>query len=253
MLALAEFNRLHDPMTAMDMMLNRIPRMEEVYGFHFDMDKVTEASAKLILSKSQDLEYVKNISDITIVLKYFYSIPNWSFSQKLEGYAKLVNSHLPNFLVMFYVACLYFFAKHNKRMFSSSIGKIDQAMNFFKSAVKNRKSSDNHASDIAMLTQTSAHPISPPPTKFRIPYIATSDEGMALLLREIAYFGVDADKGNGYPGFRLDGIIAQNFPETFNTIYRKYMIGIPIDLNRLDNLHETAESILAGNFDHKKF
>jgi hypothetical protein len=93
------------------------------------------------------------------------------------------------------------------------------------------------------------------PVLFRVPYIATSDQGLALLLREIAYFGIDIEngKGFGYPGFRAGGIIASYCPEAADTIVAQHLSNVPVDQIRLQKLDKVAEEILSGIFTYEEY
>jgi len=254
-LALAEYNRGHDPMTAMDIMLNRVPRMEQVYGFEFDMLAVTRQSTQLTLYVDNDRKYVKSLSDFMIVIKYFFAKKDWSFKRRFETFAKFIKGHLPFFRIVLYVACLYFFAKERRDLFKSSFAKIQEAMHVHEDPIRNRKEADNLASDLAIFTQTTAYPVLNNPVLFRVPYIATSDQGLALLLREIAYFGIDIEngKGFGYPGFRAGGIMASYYPEAADTIVAQHLSNVPVDQIRLEKLDKVAEEILSGIFKYEEY
>lgn len=254
-LALAEYNRSHDPLTAMDMMLARVPRMEEVYGFHFDMLTVTTQSVQLPLHRDADLAYIKVLADLLIVVKFFYNIKDWGFKRRFEAYAKFVHRHIPSIMIVNYVACLYFFARDQRGLFESSFAKIQEAMHVHPTEERNRKEAHNLASDLAIFTQTTAYPVVQNPPMFRIPYIATSDEGFALLLRELAYFRLDIDAGigHGYPGFRPDGVMYSHCPVSVGDTLKKYLINLPVEPWRKDSLSIIAEKILLGSFDYKMY
>lgn len=255
MLALAEYNRGNDAMTAMEMMLARVPRMEEVYGFEFDMLAVTAQSAQLQIALDKDRQYIKSLSDLMIVIKYFFAKKNWGFKRRFETFARIVRAHLPSFVIVSYVACLYFFAKERRDLFESSFGKMQGDMYIHTDPAENRKNADNLASDLAIFTQTTAYPVTKNPVLFRIPYIATSDEGLALLLREIAYFRIYLEKGTGfgYPGFRQGGVMASHCPEVADVIVEKYLTDVPQEQIRMDKLDRIAEEILEGTFDHERY
>jgi hypothetical protein len=253
--AIAEFNRGHDAITMTDMMLNRLPAMEERYGFpFFDLNQVTYQTARLPGVKVDDQEYVKLLSDFMIVVKYFYSRSNWNFEMRLTAYAKLVKSSLPHVAIVFYVASLYYFAKENRNLFESSFPKVQEAMRDYGSPESNRKEANNLASDLALFTQTTAAPVTFNPTMFRVPYIATSDIGLALLLQEICYFGINVKggKGFGYPDLRIDGIMHKHAFAAVRSIRDEHLLDLKVQPERVQVLSEIAEKILAGNFDHRK-
>ncbi len=254
-LAVAEYNRSHDPMTAMEMMLARVPRMEEVYGFDFDMLTVTSQSAQLPVYRDADLAYIKVLADLLIVVKFFYNIKAWGFKRRFEAYAKFVNRHLPSIMIVNYVACLYFFARDRRDLFESSFAKIQEAMHIHSTADRNRKEVHNLASDLAIFTQTTAFPVIQHPPRFRVPYIATSDEGFALLLRELAYFRMDitAGTGHGYPGFRPDGVMSTHCPASVGNTLQTYLVNLPVEPWRKDSLSNIAETILLEPFDYEKY
>lgn len=252
--ALAEFHRGHDPITAADMMLNRLPRMEQMYNFTFDMDAVVHHAAHLPMMVDVDRAYIQNLSDMLLVVKYFYAKKDWSFEARLTAYAKLVKNHLPHFAIVFYVASVYYFAKQRRDLFELTFPKVQEAMHVHGSAEKNRKEADNLASDLAIFTQTTYAPINLEPTMFRVPYIATSDAGFALLLTELTYYGVNVEngKGHGSPGFKIGGVMHNETFGLVRKIVNDHLTNLPTSPERLEKLRTVSSNILDGTFDHRK-
>ena len=260
MFALAELHRSHEILAAGDLMLDKVPRFEEFYGYLFDMETVIGQSLHIGLNIEVDRLYVKRLADSALVIKYFYNKAGLSFEKRLEGFAKLVRDHLPYFAITFYVACLYFFAKEpsGKALFGKKLcSKIDGDMALLKDKKEeNLERALNLGSDMALHTQATAYPVTAPPHRFRIPYIATSDKGLALLLREIGYqaLSINSHKriGQGWPAFREGGIMFSNCPPPAGDILERYLVDVPYVEERLTTLDAFAKAIASETFDHTK-
>lgn len=257
LLALAELHRRHGPIEANELMLDKVPRFERFYGILFNIYEVTKQSQTIPLHSKIDSEYVKQLADTLLLIKYFYKKSGLDFESRLRGFAKVVRANLPPFFITFYVACIYFLVKERAELFGGSIKKkVDSDMAIYEDPTRNHTKAMNLASDLAMITQASAYCITRPPTRFRIPYIATSDRGFALLLREIAYVRLKINRqtkvGSGTPGFRPGGIMFAHCPPCARDIMKEYLPAVLVDHARLIPLNQFAENIAAGTFDHKK-
>ena len=201
-------------------------------------------------------EYIDQQTRYLIIIKYFYH-QSGAFEEKCESFARFIHDYLPFFRTTYLAGVLYLFAKQKGYLFEDKIKAKWQSDMDRSQPSKHLTKAKNAASDLAVLTFVTYLPLIPFTSIFNVPYIATSDCGLAGFLSEIGYNGIHIGGpypvGNGIVGYREDSIArVQNISSIANQLSEKFSFDKePIDDDRnlrLKNLSNISEIILDHDF-----
>jgi hypothetical protein len=257
--AYLEHHRTNDTVTAWDIAKNSTNALHEKYGFHIDYLEFNKQSVEIPKVGVWNHEYTDRLAYFVVVIRYLYTI-NTTFEKRCFLLAKMMGQKFPKAILVYLLACLYFYVKDNRREFPIAFDKLQEDMQPGKDAADSWKRARNFASDISFFTQTSLYPIRPSPPRLRIPYIATTDPALVLILQQLCYLDVLVNRsvGRGTPRYRPGSIAHDKLDQlTRNNIF-KYIVPF-IEDNKSKNEQEDAElknvanQILAGTFFHKVY
>jgi hypothetical protein len=201
-------------------------------------------------------KYIDEQTCYLIIIKYFYHL-NGAFEKKCELFASFIHDYLPLFRTTYLAGVLYFFAKQRGDLFEKKIKrKWHSDMDRGQSST-HLKQAKNAASDLVVITFVTYLPLIPLTSILNIPYIATSDHGLAGFMSEIGYNGINIGGpysiGNAIVGYREKSIArSQNISAIADQLYEKFSLNRNLsndDRNlRLKNLSNISEIILEKDF-----
>ena len=257
--AYLEHHRTNDTVTAWDIAKNSTNALHVKYGFHIDYLEFNKQSVEIPKVGVWNHEYTDRLAYFVVVIRHLYTT-NTTFEKRCFLLAKMIGQKFPKAILVYLLACLYFYVKDNRTKFPNAFDKLQEDMQPGKDAADSWKRARNFASDISFFTQTSLHPIRPSPPCLRIPYIATTDPALVLILQQLCYLDVlvSGSVGQGTPRYRPGSIAHDKLDQlTHNNIF-KYIVPL-IEENKAKNEQEDAElknvanQILAGNFSYKDY
>jgi hypothetical protein len=175
----------------------KVRRLNDQYEANIDMVLVEHALFMAPVVIAQDRDYVGILADFFIVVRHFYHQKS-TFERKCKLLANLMQKCFPQLAIAYYIACLYFYVGSNPKMFDDGKRKCQGDMEQSKDVTQARKDAHNFAFDISMITR-STMPLVDDNGAFVIPYIATGDNGLAFLLKEICFRQIHYVEGRSQP------------------------------------------------------
>lgn len=257
--AYLEHHRTNDTLTAWDIAKNSAIALHDKYGFEINHFELIRKSLDIPLYSLWNHEYTDSLAYFVVVIRYLYSTTT-TFEKRCSILAKMIGQKFPKFTMIYYLACLYFYVRDNRLTFPDAFDKLQEDMQTGDSIQSSWKNARNFASDITFFTRSSLYPIQPFPLRVRVPYIATTDAALILILQQICYTDVrvSGSIGNGYlryrPGTVADIKLSQLVKE--NIIRHIVPFIVQDDVRRQEEdaeLKRVANEIVAGNFSHKDY
>lgn len=214
-----------------------------------------QAQYRYVHSEEFD-KYIDEQTCYLIIIKYFYHLGG-AFEKKCELFASFIHDYLPFFRTTYLAGVLYLFAKQRGDLFEKKIKRKWHSDMDRGQPLTHLKKAKNAASDLSVITFATYLPLIPFTSVLNIPYIATSDHGLAGFMSEIGYSGINIGGaysiGNGIVGYREKSIArADNISSIANELYEKFSLNRNLsnyDRNlRLRNLSYIFEIILNRDF-----
>jgi hypothetical protein len=257
--AYLEHHRTNDTVTAWDIAKQSAVALQEKYSFHINYLQFNKTSFEISQLSDWNHQYTDKLARFVVVIRYLYAA-NTSFEKRCSLLARMIGQKFPKALLVYLLGCLYFYVKENRTEFPVAFNKLQEDMQFGKDAADSWKRARNFASDISFFTQTSLHPLEPAPPRIRVPYIATTDPALILILQELCYqeVFVSGSVGQGTPRYRPGSIAHNKLDQLTRTNIFKYIVPLVVENSSVNQqedaeLKNVADQILARTFSHKNY
>lgn len=258
--AYLEHHRTNDKVTAWDIAKKSTVALQEKYNFQRNYSEFTNKSFEIPYFSGWNHWYTDRIAHLVVVIRHLYSIDT-SFEKRCLILAKMIGQKFPKMLFIYLLACLYFYARDNRSKFpAKAFDKLQEDMQFGKDAADSWRRALNFASDISFFTQTSLYPIQTSPLRIRVPYIATSDPALILMIQELCYLEIFVSKGTGKgtPRYRPGSIAHDKIHRLTRDNVMTHIVPLIIDnpdINEQEDaeLKSVATQILDGTFSLKEY
>lgn len=231
---------------ANDMLFKSAIALNELYDINIDPEQLVQANLQFLPYLAEQQKYIDRLAYYIVLIRSGF-MHKAGCARKCKSFVQYIAANLPKLIIPFFLGCLYFFVKDNRTKYQS-FGKLQSDMNVTGDYEKDWSSARNLANDFAIFTSSSLCIIPKDELSIRVPWIATSDAGLSLVLNELCYAVLNLHEGvgNGIPYLRPSGLMSTAIGDFVKSEARALWGEGRITPERENNLKSSAETVLNG-------